>query len=197
MRYQAAMDAVLERLRKDLPRNLYYHSIDHTLDVLDRVTSLAAAEHVGEQDMILLRVAACYHDSGFLINNRDHERLGCKLVRRELPDFGFSDKAIQIICGMIRSTKIPQSPRDHLQRIICDADLDYLGRDDFYTIGRRLFRELKAYRLLGTEAEWNRLQIKFLRQHQYWTQTNVSLRRPKKLERLRELVAEWGEEEIK
>lgn len=191
MRYQAAMEAVLKRLRKELPRNLYYHSIEHTRDVLTRVEELAKAEDISERDIQLLRVAACYHDAGFLINNRDHERLGCKIVRAELPQYDFSSEDIEQICGMIRATKVPQNPRTKLQKILCDADLDYLGRKDFYRIGQRLFRELKAYRILNTEAEWNRLQIKFLRRHQYWTETNKLLRRPEKLARLAELEAKW------
>ncbi|MEL6142820.1 MAG: HD domain-containing protein, partial [Bacteroidota bacterium] len=145
MRYQAAMEAVLKRLRKELPRNLYYHSIEHTRDVLTRVEELAKAEDISERDIQLLRVAACYHDAGFLINNRDHERLGCKIVRAELPQYDFSSEDIEQICGMIRATKVPQNPRTKLQKILCDADLDYLGRKDFYRIGQRLFRELKAY----------------------------------------------------
>ncbi len=196
MRYQAAIEAMLERLRKDLPRNLFYHGIEHTLDVIDRVTSLGKAEGVYGKELELLRVAAAYHDAGFLINNRDHERLGCKLVRAELPDFGFTPQAIEAICGMIRATKIPQSPRNHLQEIICDADLDYLGRSDFYVIGKRLFKELAAYRILSTEEEWNQLQIRFLRSHQYWTKTNQELRAPQKSIFLQELIDEWGEVEI-
>ena len=63
---------------------------------------------------------------------------------------------------MIMATKIPQSPRNGLEEIICDADLDYLGRDDFYEIGATLFEELKAYNVLQNEREWNRIQVKFL-----------------------------------
>lgn len=193
MRDAAAMDMILERLRKELPHNLYYHSVDHTLDVLDRVESLAVAEGVDGYALRLLKVAACFHDSGFLINNRDHERLGCKIVRKQLPQYGFSDEEIATICGMIRATKVPQSPRNHLQQILCDADLDYLGRDDFYSIGQRLFRELKAYHIVETEEDWNRLQIRFLSGHHYWTTTNVDIREPEKQKRLAELMEEWGE----
>lgn len=194
MRYQAAIDAILARLGRDLPRNLHYHSIEHTLDVLDRTKQLAAAEGVSdEEDLILIQVAASYHDAGFLINNRDHERLGCKLVRQELPAYGFKDDQIKAICGMIRATKIPQQPRNLLEEIICDADLDYLGRDDFYPIGQRLYRELKAFRVLGNLEQWNKIQIKFLRAHAYWTTTNRQLREPLKQSRLQELIDEWGD----
>ncbi|MEM7575251.1 MAG: HD domain-containing protein [Bacteroidota bacterium] len=194
MRYQAAIDAILARLGRDLPPNLHYHSIEHTLDVLERARQLAAAEGISdEEDLMLIQVAASYHDAGFLINNRDHERLGCKLVRQELPAYGFKDDQIKVICGMIRATKIPQQPRNLLEEIICDADLDYLGRDDFYPIGQRLYRELKAFRVLGTVEQWNKIQIKFLRAHAYWTTTNRRLREPLKQSRLRELIDEWGD----
>ena len=78
------------------------------------------------------------------------------------------------------STKIPQSPKNHLQKIICDADLDYLGRDDFYSTGNKLFQELNATGTKLDEEGWNRLQIGFLDKHHYWTKTSKAIREPKK-----------------
>ncbi|MEO0626582.1 MAG: HD domain-containing protein [Bacteroidota bacterium] len=185
---QEAIDAILSKLERGLSRNLHYHSIAHTRDVLARTLELAEAEGIDDpEDVNLLRTAAAYHDSGFLINNRDHERLGCKLVRAELPEYGYTDDQIDRICGMIRATKVPQKPRNIYEEIICDADLDYLGRDDFYPIGQRLFKELKAFRILETEEEWNALQIKFLNGHSYWTETNKRERAEKKAAYLKEL----------
>lgn len=188
MRVQSAMDDIVDRLKKELPENLYYHSVAHTLDVLDRVESLGKSEGVSEADILLLRLAACFHDAGFLINNHNHEKLGCKLVRESLPDYGFSEEQIQLICGMIMATKIPQSPSNHLEEIICDADLDYLGRPDFLVIGQRLFEELKAYNVLETEREWDELQVKFLGNHNYWTATNQKERAPAKAAHLEDLI---------
>ncbi len=190
---QAAIAAILQRLREELPPSLTYHSLAHTLDVLDRVATLGAAENVREEELRLLRVAAAYHDAGFLINNRDHERLGCKLVRMELPPLGFSPAGVKAICGMIRATKVPQAPTNRLEAILCDADLDYLGRADFYPIGHLLFQELKTFRIIETEEAWNQLQIKFLRNHSYWTATNQQLREAEKQKRLTELIEKWGD----
>jgi len=188
LRVQEAIDAILSKLERGLSRNLHYHSIAHTRDVLARTLELAEAEGIDDpEDVDLLRTAAAYHDSGFLINNRDHERLGCKLVRAELPEYGYTDDQIDRICGMIRATKVPQKPRNIYEEIICDADLDYLGRDDFYPIGQRLFKELKAFRILETEEEWNALQIKFLNGHSYWTETNKRERAERKAAYLKEL----------
>lgn len=189
---QAAIANILQRLQTGLPSKLSYHSYAHTLDVLDRVESLGRAEGVSEEELPLLRVAAAYHDAGFLISNRDHERLGCRMVEKDLYPFGFSKEAIATICGMIMATKVPQQAQTLLEEVICDADLDYLGREDFYSIGGRLYEELKAYHLLETEEEWNHLQIKFLRKHTYWTATNITLREPEKQKRLAELIEKWG-----
>lgn len=193
MRPQAAVEHIVARLEKDLPKNLYYHSVAHTRDVLGRVVSLGKAEGVSPRELDLLRVAAAFHDAGFLVNNRNHEKLGCQLVRRILPDYDFSTTDVERICGMIMATKVPQSPRNALEEILCDADLDYLGRDDFHEIGQRLFRELRAYNLLSTARQWDELQVKFITAHRYWTATNRRDREPIKarhLARLRESLSE-------
>ena len=87
---------------------------------------------------------------------------------------------IEKICGMIMATRIPQSPKTHLEQILADADLDYLGRDDFYTIGDKMYKELG----LGHRDEWNEMQLKFLERHTYFTQTALALRDAKKKKHL-------------
>ena len=76
--------------------------------------------------------------------------------------------------------EIPQNPKNLLEEILCDADLDYLGREDFFKIGNHLFEELKSYKIVNTEREWDLLQIRFLEQHQYFTKTAIAIRKPKK-----------------
>ena len=82
------------------------------------------------------------------------------------------------------ATQIPQKPRNLTEQILCDADLDYLGRDDFFTIGDKLFAELSMYGMINTEEEWNRLQTGFLEKHHYFTVTALKLRKDKKDENL-------------
>lgn len=194
MDYAGAKAYILNRLERELSPRLTYHGVHHTLDVLAVTKELARLEGVPEPDLPVLLTAALFHDSGFLINNRKHEKLGCRIVRKQLPAFDYSPEEIDRICRMIRATKIPQSPKSHLAAILCDADLDYLGRGDFYEIGQTLFEELRTYRILKTQSEWNRLQVKFLSAHEYHTTTNRQRREPVKqryLEELRELVASY------
>ncbi|MEM1319152.1 MAG: HD domain-containing protein [Bacteroidota bacterium] len=191
MNYQAAKEYILKRLKEELSDQLYYHGIHHTLDVLAVTEELCTAESVKERERVLLRTAALYHDCGFLVSNQEHERRGCEIAQEVLPTLGYDEQAINQICGMIMATKIPQSPQTLLEEIICDADLDYLGREDFYPIGNTLFEELKAFKVLSDEESWNRIQVNFLENHHFFTATNITRRSPQKavyLEELKKIV---------
>jgi HD superfamily phosphodiesterase len=196
MDYRAAKQFILTKLRNELPHQLGYHGLHHTMDVLKMAAELCDSEGVGEHDRVLVKTAALFHDAGFIKNKHaGHEAEGCRLVMESLPQFGYQPEDIECICRMIMSTKIPQSPTNLLEQILCDADLDYLGRDDFFSIGDSLFRELQAYNLIGDEQTWNRLQVSFLSAHRFHTNTNKTLREPVKrryLEELQELVATYA-----
>lgn len=195
MNYRAAKTFILRKLRQELSENLYYHGYHHTLDVLRVATNLCKKEQVPNKKIPLVKTAALLHDAGFIKNKHaNHEAEGCALAKSVLPNFGYSTEEIDEICGMIMATKIPQSPHNHLEEIICDADLDYLGRDDFYTIAASLYTELAAYNLMNDEKNWNRVQVSFLSQHHFFTQTNIQEREPVKqifLEKLKALVATY------
>src|SRR3954469_18398792 len=142
---------ILDKLQKELPEYLCYHSFSHTQDVLVAALRIASDEGINKKDTMLLRTAAMYHDAGFTIQNKDHEEIGCDIARKTLPGFHYTDNEIRIICDMIIATKIPQSPNNLLEKIICDADLDYLGREDFWTISNNLYKELNNFNPLNKE----------------------------------------------
>ena len=189
MDYQAAKSYIIQRLETELSSDLYYHGLHHTLDVLDAVERLANAEAISSSDTMLLRTAALFHDAGFIQNvHAGHEAVGCTIVREYLPSCHYTPAEIEKICGMIMATKIPQSPSNLLEQILCDADLDYLGRTDFYPISQSLFKELQQFGQLQDEKVWNRLQVSFIGAHSYFTKTNKIEREPLKTDYLDALI---------
>ncbi|MGA0558453.1 HD domain-containing protein [Larkinella sp. VNQ87] len=186
---------ILTKLQQELSPTLYYHGFHHTVDVIEAAAQLAQAEKVTDPHALaLLRTAALYHDCGFLTTYQGHEAEGCQVARDVLPGFSYSPDDIEQICRMIMATKIPQSPQNLLEQILCDADLDYLGRPDFEPISRTLFEELKVRSIVADEPAWNRIQVRFLESHQYWTQTARALRQDAKqrqLDQLREIVSHY------
>ena len=186
MDFEKAKETVVSHLEKNLPADLFYHGIHHTLDVFDAALVIAENEKIDSaDDLTLLKTAALLHDSGFTIDASKHEECGCDLARDILPACDYTDSQIDQICGMIMATKIPQQPLNLLECIICDADLDYLGRDDFFKIGDTLYQELKAYNKIQDVLQWNQLQISFLSNHQYHTEFSQGNREIKKQENLK------------
>ncbi|TGD80226.1 HD domain-containing protein [Hymenobacter wooponensis] len=180
---------VLDQLRRHLSPTLAYHGVHHTLDVVQQAESLAAAEGITDpDDLALLRTAALYHDAGFLTTYQGHEAAGCELVREVLPDMDYSPSEVELICRMIMATQVPQNPDDlHLAQILCDADLDYLGRPDFWSISNTLREEWQARDMVRDERHWYEIQVKFLSAHRYWTRTAIARREAEKQARLAEV----------
>lgn len=180
---------ILARLKNELPADRTYHCLEHTLDVYASAIGIAEQEGITGEGLVLLKIAALYHDSGFAVQDHDHEDASCAIVKAVLPGHGFNERQIGLICEMIMATRIPQRPRNKLARVLCDADLDYLGRGDFRRIGEALFHEMRTYGVLRTEREWNELQVRFLERHTYFTGTNKKLREPMKQQHLEQVKA--------
>ena len=176
---------ILLRLENELDPRLGYHNLSHTLDVMEQVEIIAKQEKVNDKhDLLLLKTAAVFHDSGFLIIYKNHEEKSCDIASDSLKNV-FNEEDIKKICGMIMATKIPQTPHTLLEQIICDADLDYLGRDDFEPISRNLYKEFLTYKIIPEDIVWDHIQIKFFESHHYFTGTSVSNRNGEKLKRLK------------
>ncbi len=176
-RYEKIRLHILGKLKDQLSKDLYYHGMHHTLDVLKEAMRIASAEKINnEEDLFNLKVSCLYHDSGYLQTYKNHEELGCNLAKEELPLLGVSEEQVAIICRLIMATRIPQAPGNLLEQVICDADLDYLGRTDFFSISNSLFLELKQLGLVQNENDWNVIQVNFMKQHNYFTETNKKLR---------------------
>ncbi len=186
-RADQAANYILERMKTELDPSLYYHNVPHVLDVVGAAEMIGKSENISDADMELLRVAALFHDAGFMIQADNHEMLSCDIAKDFLPVAGYNDHEIAAICDIILATRVPQNPKSLLEKIICDADLDYLGRDDFFITGNNIFMEFRHRNLVKDLREWNELQVKFLTSHNYFTQTSIRLRNAKKEEHLQKI----------
>jgi len=193
MNYSAAKDFVFSKLKKELRTTLYYHNFQHTLDVCESTERLAEMEKVNGQDLVLLKTAALYHDTGFLVQYDNNEEIACEFARQTLPDFEYTEEQVFQVEQMILATKIPQTPQNRLAEILCDADLDYIGRDDFFITALRLHREWSENSTKKiTFKDWYLKQLFFVQKHEYFTLTARTLREEKKkhnLSQIKELLS--------
>jgi ligand-binding sensor domain-containing protein/class 3 adenylate cyclase/predicted metal-dependent HD superfamily phosphohydrolase len=192
--FKKSESRILKLLAEKLPEGLYYHGIHHTIDVTNSAEEIAREEGVEGEDLFLLKTAALFHDAGFVQEYVKNEKIGVTYAREVLPKYGYTERQIDIIDAIIMATEIPQNPKTHLEMIMCDADLDYLGREDFYEISESLKKELIAFGKIKTERQWDEMQIPFLEKHQYFTATNRHRRQPNKLKRIEEIKKKLSDE---
>jgi uncharacterized protein len=176
-----AQEYARRRLHFELPPKLYYHGIHHTRDdVVPAVERLAALSDVTGEPLLLLRTAAWYHDIGWIEGRFGHEESGVRIVQEILPHFGYNNAQLDAISEMIRATRVPQSPRTSLEELLCDADLDSLGREDFFVTSQLLRLEMMAQGEEISLREWHKIQLHFLANHSYFSAAAQALRGPGK-----------------
>jgi adenylate cyclase len=186
-------EIILDKLEKELPDYLYYHNVKHTVDVVTEVELIGWGEGCSDEEILILKTAGLFHDAGHTIVYDNHEYYSTQLAREMLPRYNYTPEQIDRICSVIMATKLPPRPTNLLENIICDSDLDYLGRSDFIPVSNTLYEELKAQNKMGSLNDWNKIQVKFISGHQYFTKTARSLREVNKqlqIERIQSLITE-------
>lgn len=185
--YITLRNRVLSILETKLPSYLHYHSLEHTLDVLKVVNQAISREGISGREAKLLRLGTLLHDIGFTVSTDAHEKHSAAIARQYMEELEFPEEDIVIVEGIIAATHIPQQPKNKLEEIICDADLDYLGRSDFWTKSNLLYEELKHLGKIRNKREWNAVQIAFLEKHFYHTEFGKYFREPVKQLRIQEI----------
>ncbi len=185
MKFAEVRDFVLKKLKKELKPSLYYHNYQHTIDVCESVDRLAELEGIEGKELVLLQTAALFHDTGFLWRYENNEELACEFAQNKLGEYDYSKQDKDHICRMIMATEIPQKPDDIMAMILCDADLDYIGRGDFFITALRLHREWSenSNRRI-TFKDWYLKQQSFIKQHEFFTKAAKKLRNKTKAHNL-------------
>lgn len=151
---------------KDIP----FHNWQHTVDVVDAVQCVGDNENVDPDNMELLIIAAYFHDIGNIKTAENHEALSCLHAETFLTAIGFSKKKIIEVVELISVTKLSQTPKSHLEKIMCDADLAHLGKKSFFIRNEALRNEwISINGVEFSNQEWYDLNIRFLENHTFHT----------------------------
>jgi uncharacterized protein len=175
---ERAKTYIFDRLGHELSSQLTYHSLYHTRDdVLPAAIRLGQKSGLDDLSLLLLATAALYHDTGFIYHYHNHVDESIAIAQATLPKFGYDTEQIRHIAGMIAATKMPQRPRTKLEELLCDADLDLLGREDFLRLNHNLLIETRRYiEPTLTEEKWLKEQCDFLADHSYFSGAAHTLR---------------------
>lgn len=151
--------------------NLPYHNFEHALDVYSMAVSLAYLEELNYDNFASLRKAAISHDYLVVPGRKDNEERSARIISSYLFEIGDSEEEIERVSNLILATRLPQNPKNLAEAIICDADLDNLGREDCIELGEYVRMEAGIPR-----EKWYSAQLGFLKNHKYWTESERRLR---------------------
>jgi len=194
MDFKQMKTQIINKLKSLLPDNLYYHDVPHSLNVEKATIRYANLEGMEKEEILLLRTAALLHDAGFMVKYDENEDLAIEFSKTFLPQFGYSNDQINVICNMINATKHSVQPQSLMEEVIIDADYDYLGRPDYPPIVKKLRKEMKNYGTEFTDIEWIKYQLNFLENtHQYYTVTAKNIRDLGKQSRIQKLKQQLEE----
>lgn len=192
LRFSDLEEAMLRRLEEELPGQMFYHNVKHTIDVLTQVEIISRGEGVNEEELLLLKTAALMHDIGFLETYEGHEDRSIQMSAKILDEYKYTTAQVEEVRKLIEVTRPKAIPVNKLQAILKDADLDYLGRTDFMNLSENLFKELSSWNGRLRIKDWNRQQLDFITDHKYFTATARKMRQTNKekhIEKLKALLA--------
>ena len=186
---QEAQALVNDLLTNKLSKNIKFHTLQHTQEVVAACQTLANYHQIPEDDRFALILAAWFHDTGYTGGEaKDHEALSIKLATDFLTIHSASTEVRDKVIGCINATRIPQSPDNIIEKIICDADLFHLGTDDFKEKSRLLREEIIEFGEQDLPKKvWRRTNIRFLEGHKYFTPYGKEKLQPIKDQHLAEL----------
>lgn len=185
--------AYAEKILNNLPEVYTYHNMKHTESVAAAVEEIGRASNLSDEEIETILIAAWFHDTGYRKDANHHEEIAVENAVKLLKEWGASEKRVETVKGLIEATRMPQNPKNTLEKVLCDADLHHLGGNDIMDCSRDLRNEFEAVKKMKFESdeEWIQFNLNFLKQHEYFTpygQTILQERKKKNIKKFKKML---------
>ncbi|WP_116124876.1 Pycsar system effector family protein [Lewinella sp. IMCC34183] len=159
-------------LRKNIDPRYVYHNFQHTVAVVEAAEELAQDYDLSESDLLALRLAGWFHDTGYAGGYAGHEERSAELARDFLHSNGIDDPGLfAAIRGAIMATGMPQRPQSLLEELLADADLSHLGDVSYWDRCGRVRQEFALTRdMVMSDQQWIDFELAFMLDHEYHTE---------------------------
>ncbi|MGO1244639.1 MAG: Pycsar system effector family protein [Sphingobacterium sp.] len=164
---------VFNFLRENKAGAYCFHDNVHTDDVVAATKEIATHYDLTEEDRFVTLCAAYFHDTGYCSRqgSKQHEARSADLADKFLKEHHVTESVRQKVEGCIMATRMPQSPKNLLEEIVCDADLFHLGSDAFDRRNKLMHQEAEQLANFKIpKSVWRPLTIQLLTGHNYHTE---------------------------
>ena len=179
----------LSVLECTLDKHYTYHNAAHTREVCDAVKLFTANSILPSATLTALRIAAIFHDFGYLVRSYDNELLALPYIKDFGREFGIEESVLMEAHDLISETVFPYAPVTPAGMILCDADIEYIGRKDFFVQAELFRQELSAEGVVYTDEQWWSLEVKFLQENCFFTPVCRNLRNSIRMQNLKKAQA--------
>ncbi len=190
-------DFVEKYLQENSNEQLYYHNFKHLQDVAEAATEIGQATQLTNDQLETVIIAAWFHDTGYSKGWENHEFTSQALATEFLRSLGVDEKKITDIGGCIIATKLPQRPTNIMEKVLCDADLNHISSEEFFTKSEMLRKEISARNATDIKKlKWFKESLKFIKNSDYFTPYAKDKYQPAKkqnVEKLKSLVKQIKE----
>lgn len=177
-----------EILENQLPTGYSYHTLDHTLEVLQAIETIANYLQLSEEDRLTLKMAGWLHDLGYRDQYIGHEEVGMKIAREYLGEKSVPEINIKQIESIIEATRLDQPPRNLLEEVIKDADLSNLATPDALENSEKIRNEWMIFlNRTFTDEGWNQFNLRFFKDYLYFTTYGRDVLQPSKDQNVKKL----------
>lgn len=155
---------------KHIPGAMQFHDLEHTLTVSRTAKEIGRASGLDEQELLLVELAALFHDTGYAVIHKGHEEESAKLATVWMRAHDTDVREIKTVSALIMATRSGHTPRGLSQRVLRDADSAKAGQADFLEKGERLRAEIMASSGAKiTAAAWGLENLSYLEKHRFAT----------------------------
>jgi predicted metal-dependent HD superfamily phosphohydrolase len=167
---QDTADFINELFHRRLSSTLTYHNTEHTIDVVDNSIAIGKEHRCSPAELDMLAIAAWFHDAGYVEVYAGHEEKSIGIACEFLMKNHYPPDRIAVVTGCIQATKMPQSPKTLLEKIVCDADLINFGKENFFVRNEAIRKEWElALGIMFSDQEWLQKSIALLTNHRFHT----------------------------
>lgn len=187
---RAAQEYASQLISTKVSKEVTFHTLQHTREVVAACAKIAEQESLTEEDALALYIAAWFHDTGYSAGKaKGHEQMSVQHTIEFFVHHPVEEAFAEKVKGCIMATRMPQSPQNKIEEIICDADLFHLGSSNYKEKSRLLRKELCSFNgEQWSKKDWRQNNIAFLEAHNYFTAYGRKVLQPAKEEHLSRLL---------
>ncbi|MDB5203855.1 MAG: metal-dependent phosphohydrolase sub domain protein [Ferruginibacter sp.] len=201
--YKKTEQYVIQLFEDHHPVQFVFHNLQHTQNVVNRTNEISGHYQLSEKDMLIVFIAAWFHDTGYLfVPAAQHEEKSVGIMREFVKKYDVPGEIADEVAACIMATRHPRNPSGLLQEIICDADTYQFGSKEFKQTNKLAYQEVQNHTNgIVPKQKFDEDTLEMLKHHQFYTSycrdllSSAKKANMKKLKKNKEKVKD-GEPEV-